>query len=58
MYVQCVSTRKIKAIMEELCGNEFSASTISRINQTMGEELERFATRPLEVDYPFLNRPP
>ena len=30
MYVQGVSTRKVKAITEELCGHEFSASTISR----------------------------
>ena len=29
MYVQGVSTRKVKAITEELCGHEFSASTIS-----------------------------
>jgi len=27
MYVQGVSTRKVKAISEELCGHEFSAST-------------------------------
>jgi len=32
MYVQGVSTRKVKAVTEELCGHEFSASTISRIN--------------------------
>jgi putative transposase len=29
MYVQGVSTRKVKAITEELCGHEFSSSTIS-----------------------------
>src|SRR5690606_38465316 len=28
MYVQGVSTRKVKAITEELCGHAFSASTI------------------------------
>jgi putative transposase len=32
MYVQGVSTRKVKAITEELCGHEFSAGTISNIN--------------------------
>src|SRR5208283_1937314 len=42
MYVQGVSTRKVKAITEELCGHEFSASTISRVNQTLDEELEKF----------------
>src|SRR5437588_5123463 len=46
MYVQGVSTRKVKAITEELCGHEFSASTISRINQSLDDELEKFATRP------------
>src|SRR3954453_19463305 len=41
MYVQGVSTRKVKAITEELCGHEFSASTISRMNQTLDKELEK-----------------
>jgi putative transposase len=54
MYVQGVSTRKVKVITEELCGHEFSASTISRINQQMDEELERFAQRRLEEEYPYL----
>src|SRR5881296_2077062 len=54
MYVQGVSTRKVKAITEELCGHEFSASTISRINQNLDEELAKFASRPLEEEYPYL----
>ena len=35
MYVPGVSTRKVKAITEELCGHTFSASTISRINTSL-----------------------
>lgn len=54
MYVQGVSTRKVKAITEELCGHEFSASTISRVNQTLDEELQKFAQRQLEEAYPYL----
>ena len=54
MYVQGVSTRKVKAITEELCGHEFSASTISRVNQTLDEELDKFAPRKLEEAYPYL----
>lgn len=54
MYVQGVSTRKVKAITEELCGHEFSASTISRLNQQLDEELEKFAQRRLEEEYPYL----
>lgn len=54
MYVQGVSTRKIKAVSEELCGHEFSASTISELNATLDEELERFARQRLEGEYPYL----
>ena len=54
MYVQGVSTRKVKAITEELCGHEFSASTISRMNQSLDKELEKFAKRRLEDQYPYL----
>ena len=35
MYIQGVSTRKVKAIAEELCGHRVSASTISRINKRL-----------------------
>ena len=54
MYVQGVSTRKVKAISEELCGHSFSASTISELNKSLDEELKRFARRPLEGEYPYL----
>jgi putative transposase len=54
MYVQGVSTRKVKAITEELCGHEFSASSISRINESLDGELEKFATRGLEEEYPYV----
>jgi putative transposase len=39
MYVQGVSTRKVKAITEELCGHSFSASSISTINQRLDASL-------------------
>jgi putative transposase len=42
MYVQGVSTRKVKAITEELCGHAFSASAISAINKRPAK-----ASRPL-----------
>lgn len=54
MYVQGVSTRKVKEITEELCGHEFSASTISRVTGKLDEELERFSRRPLEEEYPYV----
>jgi len=42
MYVQGVSTRKVKAITEELVGHSFSASSISAIVKRLDGELERF----------------
>jgi putative transposase len=40
MYVQGVSTRKVKAVTEELCGHEFSASSISAINKKLDASLK------------------
>ena len=54
MYVQGVSTRKVKAITEELCGHEVSAATISRLSQSLDEELNEFASRKLDDAYPYL----
>src|SRR5215813_10598349 len=42
MYVQGVSTRKVKAITEELCGHEFSSATVSRVNASLDAELTKF----------------
>lgn len=54
MYVQGVSTRKVGAITEQLCGHAFSASTVSAINVKMDAELKLFAERELEEAYPYL----
>ena len=55
MYVQGVSTRKVKAITEELCGHAFSASTVSEISKSLDEQLREFASRSLESEeYPYL----
>lgn len=54
MYVQGVSTRKVKAITEELCGHRFSASAISEINKKLDGELAAFAGRRLDEPYPYL----
>lgn len=54
MYVQGVSTRKVRAITEELCGHAFSASSISAINKRLDESLKAFAERPLHEPFPYL----
>lgn len=54
MYVQGVSTRKVKAITEELCGHSFSASAISEINARLDQGLAQFAGRRLDEANPYL----
>jgi len=56
MYVQGVSTRKVAAITERLCGTQISASQVSRAAQQLDEELEAWRNRPLdEVEYLYLD---
>jgi putative transposase len=54
MYVQGVSTRKVKAVTEELCGHSFSASAISAVVRKLDGELKAFAERRLEEAFPYL----
>jgi putative transposase len=54
MYVQGVSTRKVKAVTEALCGHGFSASAISAINKSLDEVLLAFAERRLSEPLPYL----
>jgi putative transposase len=53
MYVQGVSTRKVAAITEELCGFEVSSSQVSRAAQLLDDELAQWRSRPLG-EIPFL----
>ena len=54
MYVQGVSTRKVKAVTEALCGHSFSASAISAVNKSLDEALHKFAERRLAEPFPYL----
>jgi putative transposase len=54
MYVQGVSTRKVKAVTEALCGHRFSASAISAINKSLDEKLRAFSERRLKEPFPYL----
>jgi len=53
MYVQGVSTRKVAAITEELCGLDISSSQVSRASQLLDEELDAWRNRPLS-ECPYL----
>jgi putative transposase len=47
MYVQGVSTRKVTAVLEQLCGLEVTSSQVSRATAELDQELEKWRTRPL-----------
>ncbi len=51
MYVKGVSTRRVEAITQELCGMELSSTQVSRVAATLDEELEKFRNRPLGTIY-------
>ncbi len=54
MVVCGVSTRRVTKITQELCGKEFSKSTISRYTLELDELVDAWRNRPLEQDFPFL----
>ena len=55
MYVEGVSTRKVKEVTEELCGTSFSKSTVSRLATELDSEIEAWREQPLEAGaYPYL----
>src|SRR4051794_1303201 len=56
MYVQGVSTRKVAAITEKLCGLEVTSGQVSRAAAALDEELEKWRGRPLgETPYLILD---
>ena len=55
MVVQGAQARRVKEITTELCGREFSKSTVSRLTGELDEQVEAWASRSLEEQsYPFL----
>jgi len=53
MYVQGVSTRKVSAIVEELCGTSVSSSQVSACAQLLDAELHQWRQRALGA-FPYL----
>ena len=47
MYVQGVSTRKVTAIVEELCGLEVTSTQVSRAAAELDEKLDAWRNRPI-----------
>src|SRR5215210_7630666 len=55
MYVEGVSTRKVKEVTEVLCGTSFSKSLVSSLAGRLDAELEAWRERRLEAAaYPYL----
>lgn len=56
MYVQGVTTRKVAAVMQELCGLDVSSTQVSRAAQMLDAELAQWRERSLgEIPYVFLD---
>lgn len=49
MYVQGVSTRKVKAVIEQLCGASVSSTQVSRASAQLDEVLQGWRKRPLGI---------
>ena len=54
LFLQGISTRRLRSIARELFGQEVSATTVSKTASYLDEELKCYQTRPLSDDFPFL----
>jgi len=54
MYIQGVSTRKVKHIVESLCGTEISKSMVSSLSIEIDENINKWRQRVLPKSYPYL----
>ena len=54
MVIQGVSTRNVKKVTEELCGESFSKSTVSEICKELDVPIKHFKERLLPEHYPFI----
>jgi transposase-like protein len=54
MYLEGVSTRKVREVTEALCGTSFSKSTVSRLVGDLDADLAAWRERRLDVAYPYL----
>jgi transposase-like protein len=54
MFLRGVSTRKVRNILDCLCGEGVSASYVSKVTKALDEEVRAFENTPLEDDFAFL----
>lgn len=54
MYLAGVSVRRVEDITEALWGTKVSSGTISHLNQKAYEHIEKWRSRPLKDEYPYV----
>ena len=54
MVINGVSTRKVSQVVETICGETCSKSTVSDLCKDLDGKVNEFRNRPLEGNYPFL----
>ncbi len=54
IYVQGVSIRKVRKVIEQMCRTSFSKSAVSLLAEQLDEELDLWLDRPLEAAYQVL----
>ena len=54
MVINGVSTRKVARVVEALCGETYSRSTVSELCKDLDEKVRAFKERQLQGKYPFL----
>jgi transposase-like protein len=56
MYIQGVSTRKVSAVIEQLCGFQVTSTDVSRATGLLDEEFKKWRARPLrKYEYLYLD---
>ena len=53
-YIQGVSTRRVKEIVNALSKEEISPTTVSKIGQELDEKVKEFLTKPIEEEITYL----
>jgi len=53
MYVKGISTRKVNAVVEKLCGCQINSTQVSRVANLLDEQVSQWNTRPL-AQIPYL----
>ena len=54
MVIKGVSTRKVAKVVDTLCGQTYSKSTVSELCKELDDDVKAFRDRTLEKEYPFL----